>query len=132
MPGSIRSLPDEYLESDELKALIAMVSILSNRVGPWPPGSAFLLLHRPMSLVSMPAGDVNDPRRQVLRGSTGLGERNLPYDVVFILNDFFAEMAAALSATGGRYSNFTGDGLMSLYGLEGGFEDACRNALPGA
>lgn len=70
--GSIRSLLDEYLESDELKALIAMVSILSNRVGPWTPGSAFLLLHRPMSLVSMPAGDVNDPRRQVLRGSTGL------------------------------------------------------------
>ena len=67
-----------------------------------------------------------------LRGSTGLGERNLPYDVVFILNEFFAEMAAALSATGGRYSNFTGDGLMALYGLEGGFEDACRNAVAGA
>ncbi len=67
-----------------------------------------------------------------LRDSTKMGERNLPYDVVFILNEFFAEMAAALSATGGHYSNFTGDGLMALYGLEGGFDDACRDAVAGA
>ncbi|MBT3905543.1 MAG: adenylate/guanylate cyclase domain-containing protein [Rhodospirillales bacterium] len=67
-----------------------------------------------------------------LRGSTKLGERNLPYDVVFILNEFFAEMAAALSDTNGRYTQFNGDGLMALYGLEGSFEDGCRNAVAGA
>src|SRR5205823_4406129 len=31
---------------------------------------------------------------------------------------YFAEMAAAIEATGGHYSNFTGDGLMALFGLE--------------
>jgi adenylate cyclase len=67
-----------------------------------------------------------------LRGSTKLGERNLPYDVVFILNEFFAEMAAALSTTDGRYAQFNGDGLMALYGLEGTFEMGCRNAVSGA
>ncbi len=53
-----------------------------------------------------------------LRGSTTLGEARMPYDVLFILNQFFNEMNKALAATGGHYSNFTGDGLMALYGLE--------------
>lgn len=53
-----------------------------------------------------------------LRGSTTLGEARLPYDVLFILNQFFDEMSKALSATGGHYSNFTGDGLMAIYGID--------------
>ncbi len=53
-----------------------------------------------------------------LRGSTTLGEAKMPYDVLFILNQFFNEMTNALVATGGHYSNFTGDGLMALYGLD--------------
>lgn len=52
-----------------------------------------------------------------LRGSTTLGEARMPYDVLFILNQFFAEMSKALTTTGGHYSNFTGDGLMAIYGL---------------
>jgi adenylate cyclase len=53
-----------------------------------------------------------------LRGSTTLGEARMPYDVLFILNRFFAEMTKALTATNGHYSQFTGDGLMALYGLD--------------
>ena len=67
-----------------------------------------------------------------LRGSTGLGEARLPFDTLFILNQFFAEMIRALRDTGGHYSNFTGDGLMALYGLSGSAEDGCRRALRGA
>jgi adenylate cyclase len=52
-----------------------------------------------------------------LRGSTTLGEARLPYDVLFILNQFFYEMTKALTDTSGHYSQFTGDGLMALYGL---------------
>jgi len=52
-----------------------------------------------------------------MRGSTALGEAKLPYDVLFILNQFFHEMTNALTATHGHYSQFTGDGLMALYGL---------------
>jgi len=52
-----------------------------------------------------------------LRGSTTLGEAKLPYDVLFILNRFFFEMKQSLEATNGHYSQFTGDGLMALYGL---------------
>ena len=67
-----------------------------------------------------------------LRGSTALGETRLPYDVVFILNQFFAEMSASLQATGGHYAQFAGDGLLALYGLEGEIGPACRQALAGA
>ena len=67
-----------------------------------------------------------------LRGSTALGERLLPYDTVFVLNRFFAEMSAALKETGGHYAQFNGDGLMALYGLESGVERGCREALAGA
>jgi adenylate cyclase len=61
-----------------------------------------------------------------LRGSTKLGEAKLPYDVLFILNQFFHEMTNALSATNGHYANFTGDGLMALYGLDS--DDAAASA----
>jgi adenylate cyclase len=53
-----------------------------------------------------------------LRGSTALGEARMPYDVLFLLNQFFGEMTKALASTGGHYSNFTGDGLMAIYGLD--------------
>jgi adenylate cyclase len=69
-------------------------------------------------------GGMEGSERQVtvvfidLRGSATLGEARMPYDVLFILNQFFNEMTQALVATGGHYSNFTGDGLMALYGLD--------------
>lgn len=66
-----------------------------------------------------------------LRGSTGLGEVRMPFDTLFILNLFFAEMMTALRETGGHYSNFTGDGLMALYGLDGDPAEAARRALAG-
>ena len=67
-----------------------------------------------------------------LRGSTQLAEARLPYDVVFIVNQFFAEMFEALRATGGYYAQFRGDGLLALYGLETALPEACRQAVAGA
>jgi len=67
-----------------------------------------------------------------LRASTKLGEERLPYDVVFILNQFFAEMSEALRETRGHYAQFSGDGLMALYGLESDIATGCRDAIRGA
>jgi adenylate cyclase len=68
-----------------------------------------------------------------IRGSTTLGEAKLPYDVLFILNRFFGEMSAAITATHGHYSQFTGDGLMALYGLDAADPAAgAAGALSGA
>jgi adenylate cyclase len=68
-----------------------------------------------------------------MRGSTSMGEAKMPYDVLFVLNQFFHEMNQALVATNGHYSQFTGDGLMALYGLHAadpttGAADAVRGA----
>jgi adenylate cyclase len=68
-----------------------------------------------------------------MRGSTALAEAKLPFDVLYILNQFFHEMTDALTATDGHYSQFTGDGLMALYGLHAtdpatGAADAVRGA----
>jgi adenylate cyclase len=67
-----------------------------------------------------------------LRESTKLCESRLPYDAVFIMNQFFAEMYQALRASGGYYAQFRGDGLLALYGLESDLASACRGALQGA
>src|SRR5205085_1932695 len=83
-------------------------------------------------------GAARESERQVvamfvdLRGSTRLAESRLPYDVVFIMNQFFAEMFAALRATNGYYAQFRGDGLLALYGLETDLPQACRDAMRGA
>jgi adenylate cyclase len=68
-----------------------------------------------------------------LRGSTKLGESKMPYDLLYILNQFFHEMTKALDATNGHYAQFAGDGLMALYGLNvkdpaAGVTDALRGA----
>jgi adenylate cyclase len=68
-----------------------------------------------------------------LRDSTAITETKLPFDMLFILNQFFHQMNKALVATNGHYSQFTGDGLMELYGLNAkdpaiGAVDALRGA----
>lgn len=67
-----------------------------------------------------------------LRGSTKLSEDRLPFDAVFILNQFFAELSGALAETGGHYAQFNGDGLMALYGLDTDIAVGCQQALAGA
>ena len=67
-----------------------------------------------------------------LRESTKLAEDRMPFDVVFILNQFFAELSSALAETGGHYAQFNGDGLMAFYGLETDLPTACTQALNGA
>ena len=70
--GSVADLLDEFLESAHLKSMLAMLGVMSNRVSPLSPGSATWLMMRPMSLASSSVAAEHDPRRQVLRGSTGL------------------------------------------------------------
>jgi adenylate cyclase len=64
-----------------------------------------------------------------IRGSTQLAETRLPYDVVFLLNYLFAGLAEAVERASGYYSNFTGDGLMALFGLQAAQDKGARAAL---
>jgi adenylate cyclase len=67
-----------------------------------------------------------------LRGFTALAEHKLPYDVVFILNRYFATMGAAVEDAGGRIDKFIGDGVMALFGVDGGIDAGCQGALAAA
>jgi adenylate cyclase len=67
-----------------------------------------------------------------LRAFTKLSEQKLPYDVVFLLNRYFAEMGHAVEEAGGRIDKFIGDGVMALFGLDRGAEAGCREALTAA
>jgi len=64
-----------------------------------------------------------------LRGFTRLAEHKLPYDVVFILNRYFEAVGGAIAEAGGIANQYTGDGVMALFGVETGPEAACRQAL---
>ncbi|KPL91004.1 adenylate/guanylate cyclase domain-containing protein [Herpetosiphon geysericola] len=67
-----------------------------------------------------------------LRGFTTLSEGKLPYDTVFILNQYFQSMGQVIESNGGYLDKFIGDGIMALFGLEGTLEQACHNALAAA
>ncbi len=67
-----------------------------------------------------------------LRAFTKLAESRLPYDVVFVLNRYFAAMGEAVEAAGGHIDKFIGDGVMALFGIRSGAEAGCRQALAAA
>ncbi len=67
-----------------------------------------------------------------LRGFTRFSERKLPYDVVFFLNRYFETMSHAVEAAGGIPNQFTGDGVMALFGIESGAEQGSREAVTAA
>lgn len=67
-----------------------------------------------------------------LRGFTRLAERRLPYDVVYVLNRYFAAMGEAIEGAGGRLDKFVGDGIMALFGIESEAPVAARRALAAA
>ncbi len=64
-----------------------------------------------------------------LRGFTRIAEHKLPYDVVFLLNRYFEVVGTAIEKAGGVANQFTGDGVMALFGLDTGPEAGARQAL---
>jgi adenylate cyclase len=88
-----------------------------------------------VSAAKLPAGARDGQEREIavlfadLRGFTRLAERKLPYDVVFILNRYFEAVGGAIADAGGIANQYTGDGVMALFGVETGPEAACRQAL---
>ena len=67
-----------------------------------------------------------------LRGFTSIAERRLPYDVVFLLNQYFRVTGQSIMAAGGHVDKFIGDGVMAVFGLKGKPELASAQALEAA
>ena len=64
-----------------------------------------------------------------LRGFTAISEKLLPYDTVYLLNQYFKIAGEAIIQSGGRIDKFIGDGIMALFTDGGGVEENAQNAL---
>lgn len=53
-----------------------------------------------------------------LRDFTGFAEKQLPYDVIHMLNRYFHVMRKIIECHDGRIYNYMGDGLLALFGVE--------------
>ena len=67
-----------------------------------------------------------------IRSFTTLADHRLPYDIVFLLNRYFAIVGRAVEQSGGRLDKFIGDGAMALFGLDTSKAEASRQALSAA
>ncbi len=64
-----------------------------------------------------------------MRGSSRLAERRLPFDTVFIINQFLNAVSSAVLGAGGEPNQVLGDGLLALFGMSSPPDVACRQAI---
>jgi adenylate cyclase len=64
-----------------------------------------------------------------LRGFTSFSEKKLPYDVVFVLNQYFRSMGKIIEQHNGQIDKFIGDGIMAIFALDEPVADGAINAL---
>ncbi|WP_061217684.1 peroxidase family protein [Leptospira weilii] len=65
-----------------------------------------------------------------IRDFTIFSESHLPYDVIHILNRYFYKMGDVVLKHGGKIDKYIGDGLMALFGVDGGSpQEICLSAL---
>jgi adenylate cyclase len=65
-----------------------------------------------------------------IRDFTPFAEANMPYDVIHLLNRYFLVMGDAVLENGGHIDKYIGDGMMALFGVEGGEpRDLCLAAV---
>jgi adenylate cyclase len=96
---------------------------------------------RPLALVRtgpQPFESWVGPEREVvvlfcdLRRWTGLSEQHLPFDLVYVLDQFFEAVGDAVREAGGIPNQFIGDSVMALFGVETDTASAARQALVAA
>ena len=64
-----------------------------------------------------------------MRGSSRLAEKRLPFDTVFIINQFLNAVSHAVLSAGGEPNQVLGDGLLALFGMGEQPDIACRQAI---
>ena len=67
-----------------------------------------------------------------IRNFTGISEKRLSYDVVFMLNRYLDRMSKAITGAGGHVDKYIGDGIMAMFGITTGVKTGCRQALEAA
>ena len=67
-----------------------------------------------------------------LRRWTSLSEQQLPHDLAYLLDRYFAAVGDAVREAGGIPNQFIGDSVMAIFGMDNDSESACRQALAAA
>lgn len=67
-----------------------------------------------------------------VRDFTRISAGRLPYDVLFLLNRFFAIVTPEIERRGGEVDKYLGDGLLAVFGSATDAAGACRAALAAA
>lgn len=67
-----------------------------------------------------------------LRRWSGLAERQWPFDLAWVLDQYFARVGAAVQASGGLANQFVGDSVMAIFGLQTDLPTACKQAVQAA
>ena len=67
-----------------------------------------------------------------LRNFTKLSETTLPYDVIYILNNYDATCGKAIEANSGRLDKFIGDRIMAISEVSDSIEVNCKGAVKAA
>ncbi|NGO51000.1 adenylate/guanylate cyclase domain-containing protein [Allomesorhizobium camelthorni] len=67
-----------------------------------------------------------------MRQSTRLADDRLPYDVLFLFDRYIQMVSTAVRESGGHVTNIAGDGIMSVFGVDGTAEKAARDAFSAA
>ena len=71
--------------------------------------------------------DHGDPPSD-LRRWTGLAEKQLPHDLVYVQELFFEAVGDAVREAGGVPNQFIGDSVMAIFGAEGESSEAARTS----
>jgi class 3 adenylate cyclase len=58
-----------------------------------------------------------------IRSFTSFSEKNLPYDIVHILNKYFNTIGEIIDNNGGYIDKYMGDGIMVIFGLDSNFSE---------
>jgi adenylate cyclase len=64
-----------------------------------------------------------------LRDSTRLATGRLPFDAIFIVDRYIQATTGAIRAHGGHVTSVAGDGIMSVFGVDGDAVSGARRAL---
>ena len=67
-----------------------------------------------------------------IREFTKIAEHKLPFDVVYILNKYYAVCGEIIEANGGRLDKFIGDGIMAIFDSTNDINQNCFNAVEAA
>src|SRR5262249_14989973 len=97
-----RDLAEEWLESEEARALIAVRGVVSVQAGPSTPGTVVPMLIRPLSLAARKPSSPDDPRLMPLRGSTGFPKGGMGAIIEAMLRSLSEEGGVARIRAGVR------------------------------